>query len=165
MICSGTAPEAKFFDTLMVAIRASTGAPRTFVSKLMFVPRPVTCSPVVGPAKSLWRTLSNVNGGGRPRLPHPSDMEADVLRDQRQAEPRPLPAAAALSGRRAPEEPLEDGLALLRGHPRPLVVDRHPGHVVAGVDDHPGRPAAVAGGVLHQVGDDPLHPPLVGLDG
>src|SRR5688500_9141354 len=48
--------------------------------------------------------------------PDPSAVKADVFGDQRQAEARALPAAPALPGGRAPEEPLEDGFALLGGH-------------------------------------------------
>src|SRR2546423_3082411 len=64
MICSGTCPKAKSFGPFPVAMRASTGAPSTVVSGLMAVRRKVTCSAVVGPAKSFWRTFSTVTGGG-----------------------------------------------------------------------------------------------------
>ena len=109
------------------------------------------------PCRPHQRDLDHEPGAGADGVvldPHPSAVEPDVLRHQRQAEARPLPAAPALAGGRTPEEALEDGLPLPGGHAGPLVVDRHPGHVVAGVDDHPGGPAAVAGGVLDQVLDD-----------
>jgi len=95
--------------------------------------------------------------------PDPSSVKAYVLGHERKPEPGAI-GAASTAGRSAPDERLEDPIALVEWHAGPGILEREPNTVVCRLDRQPGNPSSVALCILHEVDDHTLHPALVDAD-